>query len=101
MSQNLSFSKFFTGPLPPTCDVIYGRLLFNNNSNYKIAWDSLEGAVGVDAEAGRGEVHELVRVAEVRAPRVRERAVRGLVEVRHLRYHLHTTRYIYTNTIIY
>lgn len=45
---------------------------------------SLEGPVGIDAERRRREVDQVVRVAKVRAPRVRERAVRGFVEVRHL-----------------
>lgn len=50
--------------------------------------DSLESPVRVDAERGGGEVHELVRVPEVRAPRVRKRAVRWFVEVCHFGYHL-------------
>lgn len=64
-------------------------------STQVVAQYSLESPVSVDAEGGGGEVDEVVRVAEVRAPRVRERAVRGLVEVRHLRYHLeHVSRWI-------
>lgn len=59
-----------------------------DNSSVGCGERSLEGPVGVDAEAGGGEVHQVVGQAQVRAPRVAVRAVRGLVEPRHLRDHL-------------
>ncbi|KAF9422363.1 hypothetical protein HW555_001953 [Spodoptera exigua] len=49
-------------------------------AEHQQARNLLKGPVGVDTEGGRWEVNEVVCVAEVGAPRVRECTVSGLVE---------------------